>query len=134
MRVTVALYTSKTANISRALYQATHCFYSGRLVFPAHGKFLDRMPQLRQELIRGVFQTKASSAISRRAFKSPCACPTKKISIHGMRRCLHCLLHGLISLTLSLTTSRSSAHQLLFIRMQMGGVSHVGGISLQWHL
>ena len=60
-------------------------------------KLLYRMPQLRQGLIRGVFQTKASS---------PWAGNKSQISIHGMRRRLHCRLHGLILLTLILTTLR----------------------------
>ena len=81
-------------------------------------KFLDRMPQLRQELVKGIFLTKglvkgifltkASSPWTgnKLPFKSLCACPTRQISIYGMRQCLHCRLLGLILPTLILTTSR----------------------------
>ena len=73
-------------------------------------KFLDRMPQLRQGLIRGVFQTKASSPWAGNKSQSiqisPCACLTKEILIHGTRRCLHGRLYGRILQILILTTSR----------------------------
>ena len=71
--------------------------------------FVDRMPHLRQGLIRGVFQTKASSPWAGNKSQSiqvSLCLPKKEILIHGTRRCLHCRLHGLILPTLILTISR----------------------------
>ena len=71
--------------------------------------FLDRMPHLRQGLIRGSFRPRhppRGVVISQNVSKSPCVCPIKEILIHGMRRCIHCQLHGLMSLISTPTISR----------------------------
>ena len=73
-------------------------------------------------------------ATSRKAFKYPCACPTKEISIHGTRQCLHCRLLAWYSDIDPHYLKKTSAHQLLSIRMQMEVPHMWGGLSPQWHL
>ena len=71
--------------------------------------FLDRMPQLRQGLIRGVFMAKASCrkvAPNPNVSKCPCVCPMTETSTHGMKLCMHCQLRGLMLLTSAPTISR----------------------------
>ena len=78
IRVTVALFTSKNVNISRALHSSLLplSVLIGFLL-PVQS-FVDRMSNLRQSLIRGVFQRKASSSWAGNKIeriKSLCACP-----------------------------------------------------------
>ena len=125
--------------ISKELYQATHCFYSGRLVLPAYmEKFLDRMPQLRQGLIKGVFQTKASSPWAGNKSQSiqVSLCLPNKRDLDTWYEAVFALPIAWPDITDidPHYLKKTSAYQLLSIRMQMG-VSHMwGGISPQWHL
>ena len=101
-------------------------------------KFLDRMPQLRQGLISGVFQTKASSPWAGNKSQSI------QVSLClPSGRDLDTWYEAVFALPIARPDitdidphylKKTSAHQLLFIRMQMG-VSHMwGGISPQWSL
>ena len=100
--------------------------------------FVDRMPHLRQGLIRGVFQTKASSPWAGNKSQSiqvSLCLPNK--------RDLDTWYEAVFTLPITWPDitdidphylKKTSAHQLLSIRMQMG-VSHMWGeISPQWHL
>jgi len=137
IRVTVALSISKNAHTSRALFSSlTASIRVDWFSLPVQS-FVDRMPYLRQGLIRRVFQTKASSPWggnkSERS-KSPCACPTKEILIHGNEAVSTLPIAWLDVTDIDTHYFKTSANQLLAIRFQMG-VSHMWGeISPQWHL
>ena len=76
---------------------------------------------------RGFFKPKHPHhglAISRRAFKSPCACRTKEISIHGIRRFALPIAWPDITDIDPHYFKKTSAYQLLSLRMQMG-VTHM---------
>ena len=101
-------------------------------------KFLDRMPQLRQGLIKGVFQTKASSPWA--GNKSP---EHSSLLVLAQQKRSRSWYEAVLALPIAWPDitdidphylKKTSAYQLLSIRMQMG-VSHMwGGISPQWHL
>ena len=101
-------------------------------------KFLDRMPQLRQGLVKGVFLTKASSPWAGNKSQSI------QVSLClPNQRDLDTWYEAVFALPIAWPDitdidphylKKTSAHQLLSIRMQMG-VSHMwGGLSPQWHL
>ena len=100
--------------------------------------FLDRMPQLRQGLIRGVFQTKASSPWggnkSERIQVSMCL-PNNR-DLDTWYDAVYALPMAWPDVT-DIDThyfKKTSANQLLALRTQLG-VSHMWGeISPQWHL
>ena len=100
--------------------------------------FLDRMPLLRQRFVKGVFLTKASSPWAGNKSQSI------QVSLClPNQRDLDTWYEAVFALPLAWPDitdidphclKKTSAHQLLFIRMQMG-VSHMwGGLSPQWHL
>ena len=107
--VTVALYISTTDSIWRALSICSVLLF-GLTGSPCLWRsFWTGCRSYGKDWSKGSFWPKHPPhglAISRKAFKYPCACPTKEISIHGTRQCLHCRLLGLILPTLTLTTSR----------------------------
>ena len=92
-------------------------------------KFLDRMPQLRQGLIRGVFQTKASSPWAGNKSQSiqVSLCLPNKRDLDTWYEAVFALPIAWPDITDidPHYLKKTSAHQLLFIRMQMG-VSHNG--------
>ena len=101
-------------------------------------KFLDRMPQLRQGLVKGVFLTKASSPSAGNKSQSI------QVSLClPNQRDLDTWYEAVFALPIAWPDitdidphylKKTSAPQLLSIRMQMG-VSHMwGGLSPQWHL
>ena len=101
-------------------------------------KFLDRMPQLRQGLIKGVFQTKASSPWAGNKSQSiqVSLCLPNKRDLDTWYEAVFALPIAWPDITDidPHYLKKTSAHQLLSIRMQIG-VSHMwGGISPQWHL
>ena len=101
-------------------------------------KFLDRMPQLRQGLISGVFQTKASSpwAGNKSQNIQVSLCLPNERDLDTWYEAVFALPIAWPDITDidPHYLKRTSAHQLLSIRMQMG-VSHMcGGISPQWPL
>ena len=101
-------------------------------------KFLDRMPQLRQGLIKGVFQTKASSPWAGNKSQSiqVSLCLPNKRDLDTWYEAVFALPIAWPDITDidPHYLKKTSAYQLLSIRMQMG-VSHMwGGISPQWHL
>ena len=100
--------------------------------------FLDRLPLLRQGLVKGVFLTKASSPWAGNKSQSI------QVSLClPNQRDLDTWYEAVFALPLAWPDitdidphylKKTSAHQLLSIRMQMG-VSHMwGGLSPQWHL
>ena len=117
------------------LCQFAQCFYSGGLVLPAYWEL---MPLLRQGLVKGVFLTKASSPWAGNKSQSI------QVSLClPNQRDLDTWYEAVFALPLAWPDitdidphylKKTSAHQLLSIRMQMG-VSHMwGDLSPQWHL
>ena len=101
-------------------------------------KFLDRMPQLRQGLVKGVFLTKASSPWAGNKSQSiqVSLCLPNKRDLDTWYEAVFALPIAWPDITDidPHYLKKTFAHQLLSIRMQMG-VSHMwGGISPQWHL
>ena len=137
-RVTVAFFTSKNANISRALFSFSLLQY-GLIGSPCRFKaFVDRMPNLRQGLIRGVFQTKASlpwaGNKSERVQVSLCLPNERDLDTWYEAVSTLPIAWPDITDTDPHYFKKTSAHILLAIRTQMG-VSHMWGeISPQWHL
>ena len=137
MRETVTPFTSETANLESLIQLLTASIRVDGFSLPMQN-FVDRMPHLRQGLIRGVFQTKASSPWAgnkpQRIQVSLCL-PNKK-DFDTWYEAVFTLPIAWPDITDidPYYLKRTSAHQLLSIRMQMG-VSHIwGGISPPWHL
>ena len=101
-------------------------------------RFLDRMPQLRQGLVKGVFLTKASSpwiGDKSQSIQVSLCLPNQK-DLDTWYEAVFALPIAWPDITDidSHYLKKTSAHQLLSIRMQMG-VSHMWeGLSSQWHL